>query len=153
MTDDLYRVQPQCLRVGDVLPVNTLFGQPCADLEVGHGLAFEVVRAFTSPRISATGTPSPAANLPAVFGSHVPRRTIVEMFCLETPHFSANAALVNPCSARIVSIFVLLMVIVSPPISFLYRSDKIIIAPLSFRVKNFQKICSFFVPCVVYYYG
>lgn len=54
--------------------------------------------------ISAILTPRPAANFPAVRGSQVPRRMIVDTFCRDTPHSLAKAVFVILRFARISSI-------------------------------------------------
>ena len=64
--------------------------------------------------MSATGTPSPAASFPAVFGSQVPRRMMVLTFWADMPQFAASSFLVRPCSAITVSIRCTNRFIVSP---------------------------------------
>lgn len=64
-----------------------------------------VLHGYDPSAISSTGTPSPAASLPAGLGSQVPLQMIVPMLCREILHFFAQSVLVSPCSARRISIF------------------------------------------------
>lgn len=63
---------------------------------------------FTSNKDS-TGTPRALASLPADLGAHVPRARMVLMLCRESPLLAASAAWVNPRSASMASMRVLLM--------------------------------------------
>lgn len=131
---DVHRVA-DCLLENFGIPSQRLATAAAPDLQRWIKAAFEAVAKLVSgksgqlsgffgadqhglaPSVSSdTETHSPAASLPSVRGSQVPRLTMVLMFCRETPQRLASSVLVIPAFANSTSIFIPLTFNKMPPL-------------------------------------